>query len=342
MIIADQIRAKRSTPNGDAGWTAHVLEDVRQQTTEMSQLAFAGDREAEDELHRTAYRIFVACHQPPWSGASLDILDPPIAMFLWVFAREWDLSDRRRHQATLEELPGEAAAYPSWIVDLVARDRSNVGHPLFDFLANDATYAQLREFFRQESPLDLYFADILISLAPGVYGRPKLEIAQNFWDEMGAGDLTKTHRALRLEMMERIDIPDSDHEVNIDDFLLEEIALANAYFVAATVRSYATQLTGMLLAVESMAPGRLAKQIEGWRRVGLGDEDMVYLLEHTVVDVEHAADWMQEVIAPILAERPEATREITLGVLRRLDIAGRICDRMVPYLQTTISGAIRA
>ena len=69
---------------------------------------------------------------------------------------------------------------PLWIVDLVRKHPSNVQHPLFGFLATEASYPQLREFFRQETPLDLYFADTLIALAPGVYGPPKLEIAHNF------------------------------------------------------------------------------------------------------------------------------------------------------------------
>jgi hypothetical protein len=69
---------------------------------------------------------------------------------------------------------------------------------------------------------------------------------------------------------------------------------------------------------------------------------MTYLLEHTVVDVEHAEDWMQEVIQPIVEDRAEATREITLGALRRLDIAGRICDRMMPHLQAAVAETVPA
>ena len=342
MIITDHLEGQLSASNADAGWTSQDLELVAEQTAQMARLAFADDRQAAEELHRTAYRIFLGSHRPPWTDAALDILDPPVAMFLWIFAREWDRADRERHGAVLRGIPAEPAAYADWVVDLVRGHASNVQHPLFGFLAEEATYAQLREFFRQETPLDLYFADMLIALAPGIYGPPKLEIAHNFWDEMGAGDPTKTHRALRLQMMDRIDLPASDHESSAEDFLLEEIELANAYFVGAAVRSYATQLTGMLLATESMAPGRLSRQIAGWRRVGLVDQDMTYLLEHTVVDVEHAEDWLREVIQPIVEDHAEATREITLGALRRLDIAGRICDRMMPHLQAAVAETVPA
>ena len=88
---------------------------------------------------------------------------------------------------------------------------------------------------------------------------------------------------LRQQMMYRVGLEESDHEANIEDFLLEEIELANAYFVGATVRSYATQLIGMSARHRSRSRrrGALARQIEGWRRIGLEEDAMTYLLEHT-------------------------------------------------------------
>jgi pyrroloquinoline quinone (PQQ) biosynthesis protein C len=309
------------------------LETVREETEQVARRAFAGDRGEAEKLHRAAYKAFVANYHAPWMSHSCDAGDPPIATFLWTFAHEWDKVNRERHAPTLRGVPTTASLYQGWITDLVHEHASNVGHPLFNFLAQRASREQLREFFRQETPFDLYFADILISLAPGIYGRPKLEIAQNFWDEMGGGDPSRVHRTMRLRMMALLELPESSHEQSIDGFMLEEIELANAYFIGAQLRSYAAHLIGILLATESMVPGRLQKQIDGWRRVGLGDSDMIYLLEHTTVDVEHADDWMSEVVGPIIDDHPNVAREITLGVLWRLDIAGEICDKMMPHLQ---------
>jgi pyrroloquinoline quinone (PQQ) biosynthesis protein C len=341
MIVADHIDKRLAGSSAD-DWTPHDLGLIQHETAGLAARAFSGDTQAAEQLQRTLYQLFLGRHRPPWSGESVDIIDPPIAMFLWVFAREWDRADCRRHRTTLAEMPAEPGRYPGWIVDLVRRHESNVQHPLFDFLANSATYEQLCEFVRQETPLDLYFADLLVYLAPGIYGRPKLEVAHNFWDEMGRGDAAKAHRALRLRMMDRVGLDESDHVTNADDLVIEEIELANAYFLSGAVRTYATNLIGMLLATESMAPGRLKRQIDGWRRVGLDDPDMEYLLEHTVVDVEHAEDWMREVVQVIIDERPEEIRGITLGVLRRLDIAGRICDRMMNHLEAATAGQVSA
>jgi hypothetical protein len=311
--------------------TADELAAIGAETAKLAQLAFAGDSAAALELHRAIYRVLLARHRPPWRQPTADPVDPPIAVFLWTVARHWDRADRDRHRDLIGKLPAPDE-YPRWITTLVRDHASGVRHRLFEFLATDADYGQLREFFRQETPLDLYFADLIVCLAPGFYGEPKLEIARNFWDEMGEGDRGRSHRTLRLNMMRRLDIDEDDHATNTDDLVVEELELVNAYFVGAAVRSYAGQLIGMLLATESVAPGRLARQLAGWRRVGLPEDALEYLTVHTVVDVAHGEHWMDNVVRPLIAQAPEAMTDITLGALRRLDIAERICDRMMLHL----------
>jgi hypothetical protein len=90
----------------------------------------------------------------------------------------------------------------------------------------------------------------------------------------------------------------------------------------------------MMLATELMVPGRLDQQIAGWRRVGLKDESMRYLLEHTVVDVEHANGWMHEVVLPMLERRPDLMADVVLGMARRLAYAAQVCDGMMAFLPT--------
>lgn len=336
------IRDTLETPAAAAHWTIPDLEWVRTQTEQAAAAAFAGDTVAAQDLHHGAYRLFVARHTAPWDRELADVANPIFGTFLWTLTREWDRADEDRHHDVLVGIPDDPESYSEWIVDLVQRHESNVSHPLFDFLADEATFDQLREFVRQETPFDIHFADILGSLLPGVYGEQKMEIAQNFWDEMGGGELAEAHRTLRLDLMSRLDLSPHAHATSPAEFALEEIELANAYFVGTADRSRAIQLIGMLMATESMVPGRLQRQIDGWRRVGLADEDMRYLLVHTVVDVEHAEDWMEHVVRPIIRERPEAVRDLTLGALRRLDVAGRICDRMMVHLPSVTAAPVGA
>jgi pyrroloquinoline quinone (PQQ) biosynthesis protein C len=325
--IKDQLLASSATPD----WSSSEIEWVRKTAEKTAADAYGGDRSAAEELHRTAYRIFVERYRAPWDPDLSDVSSPVFATFLWVFGREWDRAERRRCAATIEESPAEPAAYAAWVRDLVAHSRCSSVHPLFEFFANEATYEQLREYIRQDTPQDLFFADVLTSLFPGVYGEPRMEMADNFWDETGCGEPARVHRSLRLELMRHLELPEDDAR-DPDRYVLEEIEQANAYFLGASDRSRALVLIGMLLATESLAPGRLQKQIDGWRRVGLDDSEMTYLLEHTVVDVEHGDHWMERVVLPIVREEPNAMTPITLGVLRRLNLAERVCDAMLGHL----------
>ena len=62
---------------------------------------------------------------------------------------------------------------------------------------------------------------------------------------------------------------------------------------------------------------------------------MHYLLEHVVVDVEHAEGWLNHVIAPLAAMRPDLLGEVGIGILRRLDCALAVCDRAMRELRLT-------
>ena len=57
-------------------------------------------------------------------------------------------------------------------------------HPLFDFLASEASAAQIDYFFKSDSALNLLFFDLR---RWGWWALPetRAEIAQNLWDEIG-------------------------------------------------------------------------------------------------------------------------------------------------------------
>lgn len=324
-----------------ANWTADDVQWVRDQTQELSRAAFGGDATAATELHHSAYRVFLRRYESPWGRDAGDPGNPLLATFIWVLGREWERYDMDRHEDLVSSIPEDPEAYAKWIRKVVQHHPSNVQHPLFDFLENDANYEQLKEYVLQEAPFDLFFADVLASLLPGVYGEPKMEIIENFWDEMGCGRPEMVHRNLRMDLMKELDLSVEAY-CDPERFLLSEVELANAYFLGAADRGRAVHLIGMLLATESMVPGRLNKQIAGWRRVGLQEGQMTYLLEHTVADVEHAEDWMTHVVKPVIRDRPETRTELTLGAARRLEIAGRICDDVLDWLRSPRSDAVAA
>jgi pyrroloquinoline quinone (PQQ) biosynthesis protein C len=288
------------------------------------------DPAAELHAHRLLYTMYsrqlAAPWEPHWRKSS-DQLDQLRRSLEGI----WDASERTRLRSFMDNLPG-VEEFPEWALQLCQSHGSNVQHPLFAFLRDHATFAQLREFLMQETPFDIYFGDIIAMMLPALVDGAKAELASNLWDEMGRGVPARMHRRLRIDMMAHVDIPGDVHVRHLDRFCIEELRLANAYLHAVTDRGMMTQAMGMLLTTELMVPGRLDQQIMGWRRVGLEDDKMQYLIEHTVVDPIHAHGWMVNVVVPLLRGQPHLMPDLVMGMVRRLEYSGAVCDRMMQIL----------
>lgn len=284
------------------------------------------------ELQRVAFRIHASKLELPWNHATLNTNHSLFQELLYNIEEAWTAAEREEFSSQLVATP-TVEQFPEWITKIVQEHRSNVQHPIFKYLKEEASFDALREFILQETPFDIYFGDIIAYMMPGVYDGMKVELLENFWDEMGHAKLEKMHRTLRLQMMEKLDVQPDIHVKRPEYFCASELQLANLYFFATFDRRHYAQLIGMLLATETMVPGRLDHQIQGWRRVGMNDDDMRYLVEHTVVDVEHAHGWMNEVVVPLLSRHPELTGDIVLGVLRRLKHAEIVCDELLEHIR---------
>jgi pyrroloquinoline quinone (PQQ) biosynthesis protein C len=288
------------------------------------------DPDAELQAHRLLYTLYARQIAAPWEQhwqrgtEQTDRLRRSLEEM-------WDASERARLHPQLVNLPS-VADFPAWATALSQSHSSNVQHPLFAFLRDRASHAQLREFLLQETPFDIYFGDIIALMLPALVDGAKAELASNLWDEMGRGVPGRMHRRLRLDLMAALQIPADVHIRDLSRFCVEELRLANAYLHAVTDRALLPQAMGMLLTTELMVPGRLEQQILGWRRVGLEDDQMQYLIEHTVVDPLHAHGWMANVVQPLLRAQPQLMPDIVLGMLRRLEYAGAVCDRMMVLL----------
>ncbi|HEY7594750.1 MAG TPA: iron-containing redox enzyme family protein [Actinophytocola sp.] len=319
--LSGLVRSVAADPSADA------LHELERRADEVSIRAFGDDDPAAElEAQRFLYEVYAHRILPPWSPDWRDYTDPVVVNAHRRVGDAWLARDRKVYGAGLE-IPTTPEGFGKWATVVCEEHASGVTHPLFDFLAERATFEQLREFQAQETPFDIHFGDLVALLLPGIHGGQKIELAGNFWDEMGNGKLAGTHRQLRLDMMKRIGVPADDYLSNVDFYWVEELRMANMYFQTSADRSLAPQAIGMLQATELVVPGRLERQIEGWRRVGLTDAEMHYLLEHVVVDVEHAEGWLNHVIAPLAAARPDMLPEVAIGILRRLDCALAVCDR---------------
>ncbi len=232
----------------------------------------------------------------------------------------------------LEELRqgviAEAAAVPTdpdgfieWFEELKASGPGQ-GDPLFPWLAEQASRDDLRWFLQQEAAGEAGFDDLVAMTQVKLPTRPKLELARNYWDEMGRGSEKGMHGPMLGSLIDTLDL-----DPRIETTVWESLALANAMTAMAAARRYAWHSVGALGAIELTAPGRSACVAEGLKRVGLSGKERRYFALHAVLDVKHSEDWNREAIRPAVEEDPHRATAMAEGALIRLKCGERCFER---------------
>jgi len=223
--------------------------------------------------------------------------------------------------ADARSAPRDPAGFISWFEQL-----ANVGpgqhDPLFPWLENEATLEQMRWYLRQEAAGEAGFDDLTAFTQVKLPARVKLELARNYWDEMGRGNAKGMHGPMLQKLVDALDL-----HPTIDDTARESLALANAMTAMATRRDYAWHALGALGVIELTAPGRSAAVAAGLKRLGVNGKTRIYFDLHATLDVKHSAAWNAEAIAPAVAEDPRRALAIAEGALIRLHCGARCFER---------------
>ncbi|XHR99023.1 hypothetical protein ACFB49_06170 [Sphingomonas sp. DBB INV C78] len=227
-----------------------------------------------------------------------------------------------------DEIRAEAARAPTDPDGLIAWFENlrhvgpGQGDTLFPWLAEQASRDELRWFFEQEAAGEAGFDDLVAYTQVKLPTAAKLELARNYWDEMGRGNARGMHGPMLDTLVETLAV----HPV-IENTVWESLALANAMTGMATGRRFAWHSIGALGVIELTAPGRSAMVAQGLRRIGLSDKERRYFDLHAVLDVKHSADWNREALRPLVAEDPGRATAIAEGALMRLTCGARCFDR---------------
>src|SRR3546814_524402 len=105
-----------------------------------------------------------------------------------------------RHEiaAKAAEAPDDAESFLTWF-ELLKVEGPDQGDPLFPWLAAEASTDALRLFVEQEAAGEAGFDDLVAYTQIKLPSRPKLELARNYWDEMGRGNAKGMHGPMRSE-----------------------------------------------------------------------------------------------------------------------------------------------
>ena len=98
-----------------------------------------------------------------------------------------------------QEAPSQPRRFVEWFEDL-RETGPGQGDILFPWLAERATYEQMRWFMEQEVAGEAGFDDLVAMTQVKMPVRAKLEMARNYWDEMGRGK----EKGMHGPMLERL------------------------------------------------------------------------------------------------------------------------------------------
>lgn len=244
-----------------------------------------------------------------------------------VLENEMMIAERQLIAKQASEAPQDIKGFLGWFEELKVTGPGQ-NSPLHDWLAEEATYEEMKWFIRQEVAGEAGFEDLTALTQVKIPTVPKLEMARNYWDEMGRGREAGMHGPMLTKVAEEFEIDDAGYNTSV----IESHALGNLMIAMAMNRSYAYHSIGALGAIELTAPLRSKKTYAGLKRLGISPEGQRYYLLHASLDVKHSADWNREVLAPLLEMNPGISQALAEGALMRLHAGARCFERYIKHL----------
>jgi len=234
--------------------------------------------------------------------------------------RQFIETTRAEQTARAATAPREPQAFVAWF-EALKENGPGQNDALFPWLAETATLEEMRWFVEQEAAGEAGFDDLVAMAQVKMPAQAKLELARNFWDEMGRGNAKGMHGPMLDALVQALKL-----RPQIATTLAPPLALGNTMAALATTRAYAYHALGTLGAIELTAPGRAVKVSEALRRLKVSAKARHYFDLHAVLDVKHSEAWNREVFASLVAERPETAPYIAEGALMRLQCGADCFD----------------
>jgi Iron-containing redox enzyme len=284
----------------------------------------ARDADALYEAQSGLYLLYEDHLRPFGHSAGLNQFNPFLLTIRNVLERGWETYERARLSVDSDAVPADPEAFRERFRSLCGGHRM-VGHPLFAFLENDASRADLIAFFLSDGAVIIRFCDLVILSMVGIDDEIRPELAENFWDEMGRGRFQERHVQLYRDLLEYtgVNLPAGtlDTEHFIDHLRWQGLAGYNLYLFLCLHRRNQFRALGALGAAEMMDPPQYAAVVRGCRRVGLDDAaGLAYYAGHQEMDVAHGDQWLDNVLIPLVRKFPDKRHEIVVGAEMRMNI----------------------
>lgn len=221
--------------------------------------------------------------------------------------------------AELPDMPEVLASEPDVVSAIRGMAVTDRLPSTYHWIADEADWDGLVLFLAMEGGPDAGFDDLVASCQIGLAGPAKLELAQNYWDEMGNGSLDRVHTVLHDQLVDAVAMPRlARAELPVE--ALERTALGG---LLATNRWLQPEMVGALGMIELQAGPRCRKVLQGFERLGAPAAAYPFYAEHADVDPRHGKDWVEKAIVPLVQADPAWRPRILRGAWWRLVLSSR-------------------
>jgi hypothetical protein len=205
---------------------------------------------------------------------------------------------------------------PAAMRALAARDRLPA---VYKWVAKEASWEDIVTFLALEGGPDAGFDDLVAACQVGLTGPAKMELATNYWDEMGDGNPDAVHTTLHERLVAAIDMP----TLPLAGQPTSALARTAMGGLLATNRWLQPEMLGALGLIECQAGPRCRLVLQGFDRCGAPADAYPFYEVHAEVDPRHGKDWLDNAITPTVAAHPEWSARIVRGAHWRSVINGQ-------------------
>ncbi|MBB2156541.1 iron-containing redox enzyme family protein [Gluconacetobacter diazotrophicus] len=294
-------------------------DDLRHAARQVCALAFSGDHpDARRDVHHVLHRLYDLHLARPVPGMTRNQESVELLRLRKQIEQAWQAWEHNRIGDVPENLTPDAIG---GAIKAMWRQHAGHNHPVFEFMRTEADRAQIIKYFTTDYALNMRFYDLIVLSLLGIDEDVRMEVAGNFWDEMGQGNAARTHVRLYRDLLDYLGIEDNPAAF-VDALGWEGLGGYNLLLYFALNRREYFRSIGALAITELSDPDQYAKLIEGCRRVGIGTDRpsvLDYYSEHVEVDALHGDGWIDNVIVPVLRRYPDQARAVLEGAAMRLN-----------------------
>ncbi|MGX7828013.1 iron-containing redox enzyme family protein [Actinokineospora sp. 24-640] len=187
------------------------------------------------------------------------------------------------------------------------------GRGVSHFLAEHGTDEHVREYFIHRSIYHLKEADPHAWVIPRLRGKAKAALVAVEFDEYGGGRAEDMHSRLYADLLAESGLS-TEYLHYLDAVPAPPIAAVNMMSLFGLHRSLRAAMVGHFAAAEIGTPPSAARILTALDRLGAGPATRRFFAEHVEADAVHEQIMRHDVIGDLVANEPEQTATVVLGI----------------------------